>query len=465
MAERLLFLTGHLAQPRLQKILDSLAAPAFSWRVADIGVKVAALMTEAIILNRLPRPIEADRVILPGRCRADLARLSAELGVAVERGPDELVDLPAYLGLGGRTHDLSRHDMRIFSEITDAPALAIEEILQRAEAMQHAGADVIDLGCLPDTPFPHLEEAVKALKSASFKVSVDSASADELRRGAAAGADYLLSLTPTTLSIAKEFPVTPILIPEPHGDLASLERCAAMAAEADIDVILDPVIDPIHFGFAESIERYSALRRLMPEAEMMMGTGNLTELTEADSSGVTALLLGLCSELAIRNVLVVQVSPHTRRTLEEHDAARRLMFASRADRALPKHYRSGLAQIHDLKPHLASPSEIAEHAASVRDTNFRIETSEDGIHVFNRDMHVVARTAMDLFPRLGLRSDGAHAFYIGTELAKAELAVALGKRYVQDEPLDFGCATDRAEQDLTRLKEAGQTLRAGKAEE
>ncbi len=69
----------------------------------------------------------------------------------------------------------------------------------------------------------------------------------------------------------------------------------------------------------------------MPDAEMMMGTGNLTELTEADTSGITAMLLGLCSELHIRNVLVVQVSPHTRRTVAEHDAARRLMFAARSD--------------------------------------------------------------------------------------------------------------------------------------
>ena len=56
---------------------------------------------------------------------------------------------------------------------------------------------------------------------------------------------------------------------------------------------------------------------------MLMGTGNLTELTDADSLGVTALLMGMCSELAIRNVLIVQVSDHTRRTVEEHDAARR----------------------------------------------------------------------------------------------------------------------------------------------
>ena len=465
MAERLLFLTGHLAQPRLQKILEALGPTEFSWRALDIGVKVAALMTEAIILNRLPRPIEADRIILPGRCRADLARLAGELGVPVERGPDELVDLPAYLGHGGRRRDLSRHDMRIFSEITEAPLLPVAAILERAEAMRRDGADVIDLGCLPDTPFPHLEETVKALKSSGFRVSIDSAAPEELRRAAAAGADFLLSLTAATLEIAKDHPATPILIPAPHGDLASLQACAAAAAEADIDYIVDPILDPIHFGFAASIGRYIEARRLMPDAEMMMGTGNLTELTEADSSGVTALLLGLCSELAIRNVLVVQVSPHTRRTLAEHDAARRLMYAARADRALPKGYGSGLAQVHDLAPRLATPAEIGDRAAAVRDVNFRIETSDDGIHLYSRNMHRVARNAMDLFAHLNVEADGAHAFYLGTELMKAEIAVALGKRYVQDEPLDFGCASEPSAEDLTRLREAGHTLRAGKAKD
>jgi dihydropteroate synthase-like protein len=463
MAERLLLLTGHLARPRLQAVLEGLGALPFSWQVLDIGVKVAALMTEAIILRRMPKPIDADRIIVPGRCRADLARLSAELGVPVERGPDELVDLPAFLGHGARKRDLSRHDIRIFSEIADAAALSLEAIFARAQEMRQAGADVIDLGCLPDTPFPHLEEAVQALKQDGFLVSVDSAAFDELRRGAQAGADFLLSLTQSSLQIARDYPVTPVLIPEPHGDLTSLQRCAEMAAHAGVPFIIDPILDPIHFGFAASVERYIAARRLMPDAEMMMGTGNLTELTEADSSGVTALLLGLCSELAIRNVLVVQVSPHTRRTIAEHDAARRLMYAAREDRALPKNYGSGLVQVHDLKPLLASPAEIAERAKEVRDGNFRIETSEDGIHIYNRDLHRVARTAMELYPHLAAAADGAHAFYLGTELAKAEIAYALGKRYVQDEPLDFGCASEVNEEDLTRLREAGHTLR-GKPE-
>jgi dihydropteroate synthase-like protein len=464
MAERLVLVTGHLARPRLQMILENLGTTEFSWQVVDIGVKVAALMTEAIILRRLPRPLAADRIILPGRCRADLERLSRDLGIPVERGPDELVDLPAFLGLGRHKHDLSRHDIRIFSEIPDAAALSIEAILQRAGTMRQAGADVIDLGCLPDTAFPHLEETIKALKSAGFHVSVDSAATDELRRGAAAGADFLLSLTQSSLHIATEYPVTPILIPEPHGDLLSLQRCSQAADAAGIPFIIDPILDPIHFGFAASLGRYLEARRLMPEAEMMMGTGNLTELTEADSTGITALLTGVCSELFIRNVLVVQVSPHTRRTLAEHDAARRLMFAARADQALPKNYGSGLSQVHDLAPPLATPVEIFEHAASVRDANYRIETGADGIHIYNRDMHQVAQTAMDLFPHLNVAADSAHAFYIGTELAKAEVAWTLGKRYVQDEPLDFGCATERAEEDLSRLRDIGHTLRANKTE-
>ena len=72
------------------------------------------------------------------------------------------------------------------------------------------------------------------------------------------------------------------------------------------------MLDPIHFGFTASLGRFLEARRRWPEVELLMGTGNLTELTDADTSGITALLAGLCSELAIRNVLVVQVSPHTR---------------------------------------------------------------------------------------------------------------------------------------------------------
>ena len=223
MAESILFLTGHLAKPRLQAVLEGMSA-GFDWTVLDIGVKVAALMTEEIINRRLPTPVEADKIILPGRCRADLERLSGRFGVPFVRGPDELKDIPGYFGRAHKASDMTKYDIQIFAEIVDASALSVAEIVKRAQDYVEKGANVIDLGCLPDTPFPHLAEAVKLLKEKGYKVSVDSADVDELRRGGKAGADYLLSLNEDTLHVADEVTSIPVLVPKEHGDMDSLYR-------------------------------------------------------------------------------------------------------------------------------------------------------------------------------------------------------------------------------------------------
>ena len=181
-----MFLTGHLAHGRLERVLQGMAPTAFDWSILNVGVKVAALMTEPILIRRLPRPLDADRVVVPGRCRADLARLAQEFGPPFQRGPDELKDLPAFFGRTGVALDLSRHALRIFAEIVDASQFSLEAIVARAEALRAAGADVIDLGCLPDTPFPHLEETVRELKARGLAVSVDSADPERVasrRRG------------------------------------------------------------------------------------------------------------------------------------------------------------------------------------------------------------------------------------------------------------------------------------------
>lgn len=459
-AEKLLFLTGHLAEQRLTAIVSSLGMAPGSWRVANIGIKVAALMTEAIVKNRLKPPLDATRVVLPGRARMNLESLEAHYGVPFERGPDELVDIPAYLGHGGRPPDLSKHDLSIFAEIVEAPQISLDALMHRARDHKAAGADVIDIGCQPDVPFPNLESFIKALKDADFKVSVDSGDVEELRRAALAGADYVLSLDETSLDAVAGTACVPILVPKPHGDLDSLIRAIAKAREKGIQIIADPVLDPIHFGFMASLERYAELRRRDPEVEILMGTGNLTELTDADSQGVTALLAGICSELRIRNVLIVQVSPHTRRTVHEHDAARRLMYRAREDASLPKGLGGGLLSLHELRPYPQTPSEISAAAKGIRDLNFRIEAAEDGIHVYNRNGHHVADDPFQLFDKLGVEADGSHAFYLGYELAKAEIARALGKRFAQDNPLDWGVAADRKREDLTQHAPSGATLEA-----
>src|SRR5262245_18149402 len=248
MAESILFLTGHLARPRLEAVLTGMEA-GFVWKVLDIAVKVAALMTEDIIARRLPNPVEADKIMLPGRCRADLGRLSERFAVHFLRGPDELKDIPIYFGRARKASDMTKYDIQIFAEIVDASTLSVEAILKRAEDYMQKGANVIDLGGLPDTPFPHLEQSVQALKAKGYKVSVDSADPEELLRGGNAGADFLLSLNDDTLSIADQVKSTPVLIPKDHGDLPSLYRAMDALDAQGRAFLADPVIDPINFGF------------------------------------------------------------------------------------------------------------------------------------------------------------------------------------------------------------------------
>lgn len=444
MPERILLLTGRLAEKSLRRVLQGMGDVPFSCEVLVLSIQVAGLMTADMIARRLPIPVPADRVLVPGRCRGDLDVLSARLGVPVMRGPDDLKDLPKFFGREQTPPDLSRHEVRLFAEIVDAPNMTVEEIRTQADDYRTAGADVIDLGCLPETPFPHLEETVAALRNSGFAVSVDSMNEEELLRGGRAGADYILSLKLETLSLADQVEATPVLIPSSPGDMASLYRAIDAMAERGRPFLVDPILDPIHVGFVESLMRYGELRRQRPDAEIMMGTGNLTELTDADTPGMQALLMGIVSELRIANILTTQVSAHCAGVVREADAARRLMFAARQDDALPRGYGEMLLALRSLDPFPYTADEIAATAEQIKDPSFRIQISPAGLHVYNRDGLRTASDPFKLLPLLGVEHDGSHAFYLGVELARAQIAWQLGKRYVQDQELEWGVGQLRA---------------------
>ena len=467
MAERVALVTGSLAEPRIRRIAGEIADAALEPVVVNVGVKVAALMTAEIVERRLKLPERIDRVLMPGRFRGDLDRLARHFGLPFARGPEEAADLPDYFGRGkGRVVALDQHDVTLFAEIVDATRLTVPALLERARALRAEGADVIDLGALPDQPFPHLEEAIAALKAEGFRVSVDSFDPDELSRATRAGADYLLSLNETNLAIAAEGPAVPVLVPAQAGDLASLLRAIEACEAMGRPFLADPILDPIHLGFTASLLRYAELRRLKPDIPILMGIGNVTELTDADTTGMNALLMGIISELKLNAVLAVQVSPHCRTAVREFDRARREFFAARAAGALPQGFGGGLMALRDRRPFTTTPEEVERLAGTVADRNFRIEVTERGIHAYNRDGHHVAQDPFDLFPHLKVEEDGAHAFYLGVETARAEIAYRLGKRYAQDEPLRWGVAgeTGGSADEAHRLtfKEAGSTLSAKK---
>ena len=459
-AERILFLTGKLAEKQLRQILAAME-PDFYYKVKEMGVKVAALMTTDMIGRRLKDTEGATRIVIPGRCRGDIEALSQQLGVPVERGPEEVKDLPLYFGKGAHHYDLSQYQTKIFAEIVDAPNIGVDEVIRRAYYYKANGADVIDIGCLPGTPFPHLLDCIRTLKQEGFTVSIDSLEDEDLLAGGKAGADFMLSLTEKSLWIADEVATTPILIPQAHGDLTTLDKAIEILQRKNRAFIVDPILDPIHFGFTESIVRNYQFRERYPEVEMMMGVGNLTELTHADTSGMNALLLGICSELNINHILATEVSKHACRAIREADRARRIMYAAKQANSLPKHISADLLTVHDTAPFPYSRGEIEAIAAEIKDPSFRIQISSEGLHVFNRDGFHSAQDPFDLYPKLGVESDGGHAFYLGVELGRAQIAWQLGKRFTQDQPLNWGCAAQggETEADLHTFKPAGSTLK------
>lgn len=460
MSEKILFITGRLAEKQLRQVLEKME-PDFYYQVCVLGVTVAALITTDMIARRLTETAGADRIIIPGRCRGDIEALSTHLGIPVQRGPEEVKDLPQFFGKAAHTYDLTQYQTKIFAEIVDAPNISVEAILERAYYYQQNGADVIDIGCLPDTPFPHLSETISTLKQEGFQVSIDSLQDADLLAGARAGADYLLSLTSKSLWIADEVAATPILIPDRHGDIDSLDASINALQAKNRAFIVDPILDPLHFGFTESVVRNHLVRQRYPEIEMMLGVGNLTELTHADTSGINALLLGICSELNINHILATEVSQHACRAIREADRARRIMFAAKQQNALPKHISPDLMTVHDTAPFTQSLEEIQFLASQIKDPNFRIQISPEGVHIFNRDGLRSATDPFELYPQLGVEADGGHAFYLGVELARAEIAWQLGKRFTQDQPLNWGCAAivESSKIDLHSFKPAGTTMK------
>ena len=443
--EKILFVTGKLAEKSLNKVLQEVTAnpktTPFKYRVEQIGVSVAALMTPEMISRRLKNTDDANKMILPGLCQGDLSQLHRQYGIPIERGPEDLKDLPEYFGQKGKAPDLSQYSCQIFAEIVDAPDLTVDQIVAKANKFVAQGANVIDLGCLPNKPFKHLADAIKALKQAGLRVSVDSMNSDELLLAGKAGADYLLSLTEKTLWIADVVEAAPVLVPSNPGNLASLYRAIEVCLKKGKPFYADAILDPIHFGLTESIVRYSKLRKKYPQIPILMGVGNLTELTDADTTGINAVLFGIISELNISAVLATSVSAHAVNAIAEADIARRVMHRAKQDNRLPRGYSTGLNGLHDRKPFSYNKDEIAEIATQIKDPSFRIMVSETGVHVYNRDGLLVDIDPFAFYPNLGVQNDASHAFYLGVELARAQIAQQLGKRYVQDEELNWGIAS------------------------
>ena len=373
-SERILFVTGRLAEPSLRQVLVPLAGQLqFEYEIAVLGISVAALMRADWIRRKLRDVSGCGRVIVPGWCGGDLQSLTTHFGVPFERGPKDLFDLPEFFGQGGRPQPtLEEYSIEILAEINHAPQMSWDALLQQADWFRTSGANVIDLGCVPGEVWAGIGDVVRRLICEGFRVSVDSFDQTEVENAVEAGAELVLSCNHTNREWASQLPVELVVIPDDPQYLDSWNETIQLFTPRRQPFRLDPILEPIGFGFAASLARYYETRRRFPDAELMMGIGNLTELTEVDSAGVNFILAALCEELRVGSVLTTEVINWGRTAVREFDLARRLVRHSLANRTLPKHLGGQLVLLRDARLHAMGDSGLQQLSGRLTDPNFRI---------------------------------------------------------------------------------------------
>ena len=457
MNEHLHFVTGRLAEHALRKEVEALSAKiGFEASIDVLPITVAALMTPAWIARHIQVPPAAAKVVIPGYCEGDMAPIAEVARIPIQRGPRDLRQLGELFGQqDARRAGYGGYDIEILAEINHAPRLTLEQIRAEANKLRESGADLIDVGCEPGGAWSGVADCVKMLRNDGHRVSIDSLDPREIAPAVKAGAELVLSVNATNRDAAPDWGCEAVVIPDDFATLGGLEETVEWLAIAKVPLRIDPVLEPIGFGFAASLARYMEVRRRFPDAEMLMGIGNLTELTDVDSAGVNVLLLAICQELQIRSVLTTQVINWARTSVKECDLARRLVFHAIRQHVPPKHLEPNLVMLRDPKVMEFGQEELELLAGLIKDNSYRVFAEDGQVHLVGRQLHVSDVDPFVAFERLlhpgfgGVSDthqppqnlDASHAFYLGYEMAKAATALTLGKQYRQDEALDWGFLT------------------------
>jgi len=446
--EHIHFVTGRLAEHAVRSIVEQVSSVVgFTYTIDVLPITVAALMTPKWLLRHVSVPPQTTRVIVPGYLNEGVDALTVELQVRVESGPRDIRDLPEFFGKK-RTLDASVNDysIEIIAEINHAPRLTMDELVTVAQRLRSDGADIIDVGCDPGRQWLQVGDAVQRLRELGLRVSIDSFDSQEVAQACTAGAELVLSVNSSNMHAAVDWGCEVVVIPDTPDDEKNFSKTVEFLSTRGVRLRLDPILEPIGCGFARSLTRYSACRERYPDATMMMGIGNITELTDADSAAINVVLLGFCQELQINSVLTTQVINWSRSSVRECDLARRLVHYAVRNRIPPKHIQSKLVMLRDEKLKSFPNSMFAELAATIRDNNMRVFAQDGLIYLISAGLNLSGTDPFEIMQELlashlGPTIDASHAFYLGFELSKAATALTLGKQYEQDEALNWGFLT------------------------
>lgn len=442
------FVTGRLAEQAVRRTVERVAQEVgFEYSIGVMPITVAALMTSKWLLRHIEIPPEATSVLLPGYLDEEREALREQLPVDVDIGPRDIRDLPLFFGQkSAPDKDYGKWSTEIIAEINHAPRLSEIDLVGTAKQLVSDGANIVDLGCSPGHRWLGVADSVKRLRDEGIRVSIDSFDTTEVRDACEAGAELVLSVNSSNREAAVDWGTEVVVIPDTPRDEKSFQETEVFLAQQRVSTRLDPILEPLGCGFAQSLMRYARCRKDYPEARMMMGIGNITELTDVDSSGVNVLLLGICQELGINSVLTTEVINWSRTSVQECDLARRLVHYACTHSIPPKHLEPSLVLLRDESVNEFDLQTLEALAQSIRDNNVRIFNSEGKIHAISAGVHAWSDDPFEVMRQLlssplGDTITAGHAFYLGFEMSKALTANTLSKRYEQDQALNWGYLT------------------------
>lgn len=381
MKKKILLVTGRNAKGDLGDYIKE-----FPVRIHACKENVAALLSGRVILEELLRENldGISLIIVPGAVGGDVSMIQEKIGIPTWKGPINLVDLPFVLEKVSAGLELSseipadeilgdeikkeiekelkkaykpeKFSMKIgekvflgsgishvIAEIPDAPLLGSEDIQRVVGHYEESGAEIIDIGMLAgEDNSGKVAEIVRVVRdSTKLPVAIDSLQEKEILAAVDSGVDLVLSLDLTNYEISNSIEIPVVIIPrDEKGEIPKkiddrigiLERLMKKVE----NFIVDPVLEPPNLGLVGSLGSYIRFRDGYPEVPMLMGVGNVTELMDADSPGVNALLASIASELEIDLLFTTEASKKTFGAVKELSTAVRMAYLAKVRKQAPK---------------------------------------------------------------------------------------------------------------------------------
>lgn len=489
---QVLVVTGRKAAEIVRKSVGNLA------EVFVLDIDVAAFTTPTRLEKSLNGQ-EFDLIIIPGLVSADFSGLEKQLETPIRLGPKHAVDLgfvlssygdvelstsvPACELLMQQRRDIALSSLeemenaaspallldhlkiggdstiKVMAEIVDATDLPDDELIERIHLFQSKGADIIDLGVGMAANAGDVRCTVKTAREVvSVPLSIDTLEPELIIAAVGSGIDMVLSLNSGNITqvapVISKKDIAAVVIPDSGGGMNSLEANIKSAKDAGISkIIADPVLDPPGQGMVESMARYKQFRRSYPHIPTFFGVGNITELIDADSVGVNAMLTSIAGDVGADILFTPEYSDKARGSIAELKTAAGMTALANRRSTPPKDLGLDLLVLKEkrFRQFDMLPEKFIEGEKSyqfMRDPagSFRISISDQ----FSRDGkfkqgRIIARhtkytivgdnakEVLDTALDLGLVSRLDHAAYLGSELMKAELAIKLGRSYSQDD--------------------------------